>query len=132
MKDDDYDEDDEDFLDEDEMQDFMKNNFKFNIIFSVPQGGMGQYDEYGDWDDEYDEDDYDDDEEAEEDEEEEEEEEQEPTKKKKSKKKKSMDDKSIDDVTEEEWMEMIAEQEKEMKKEGTYYATNIKKMMLLC
>ena len=126
-EDDDYDEDDEDFLDEDEMQDFMKNNMKFNIIFSVPQGGMGQYDEYGDWDDEYDEDDYDDDEEAEEVEEEEEVEEQEPTKKKKSKKKKSMDDKSIDDVTEEEWMEMIAEQEKEMKKEGTYYATKYKK-----
>merc|ERR1711871_384489 len=59
--------------------------------------------------------------------EEEDEQEEEPTKKKKSKKKKSVNDKTIDDVTEEEWMEMIAEQEKEMKKEGTYYATKYKK-----
>ena len=131
--DDDYDEDDEDdedFLDEDEMQEFMKNNMKFNIIFSVPQEGMGQYDEYGDEDDEDDDDDEDDEdknEEEEEEEEEVEEEEEEPTKKKKSKKKNSVKDKKIDDVSEEDWMEMIAEQEKEMKKEGTYYSTKYKK-----
>ena len=103
---------------------------KFNIIFSVPQEGMGQYDEYGDEDDEDDDDDEDDEdknEEEEEEEEEVEEEEEEPTKKKKSKKKNSVKDKKIDDVSEEDWMEMIAEQEKEMKKEGTYYSTKYKK-----
>ena len=124
------DEDDEDFLDEDEMQEFMKNNMKFNIIFSVPQGGMGQYDEYGDEDDDEDEDedeDEDDEDDEDENEEEEEAEEEEPTKKKKSKKKTSVKDKTIDDVTEEDWMEMIAEQEKEMKENGTYYSTKYKK-----
>ena len=102
---------------------------KFNIIFSVPQG-MGQYDEYGDEDDDEDEDedeDEDDEDDEDENEEEEEAEEEEPTKKKKSKKKTSVKDKTIDDVTEEDWMEMIAEQEKEMKENGTYYSTKYKK-----
>ena len=123
--DDDDDEEDEDYLDEDEMQDFMKNNMKFNIIFSVPPQGMDEYEDYEDFEEDYEEDAEDDSEDDHEDEEDNEE--KSPKTKKKDKEKakkiKELDNKPIDDVTEEEWMELMQEQEKEMKKDGTYYST---------
>ena len=128
IDDDDDDEEYDDYLDEEEMQEFMKNNMKFNIIFSVPQGGMQGYDDYDE--DEEDEEDQEDEEDEEEEEEEAEEEKKEDKEEKKSpkrKKKKSLKDKPIDDVTEDEWMELMQKQEKEMRENGTYYSTKYKK-----
>ena len=70
-------------------------------------------------------------EEEEEDEEEEEEEEKPPSKeknpKRRSKRIRQLEKKKTEDVTEEEWMEMAREQEKEMRKrDGTYYNTKYK------
>ena len=42
-------------------------------------------------------------------------------------KKKRISKKKCDEVTEEEWLEMARIQEKEMKKNGTYYSTKYKK-----
>ena len=39
----------------------------------------------------------------------------------------NLEDKNANDVTEEEWMELARKQEKEMRKNGTYYATKYKK-----
>jgi ATP-dependent Lon protease len=129
-----FDEEDEDYLDEEDMQEFMKNNMKFNIIFSVPQGGMGQYDaqyiDDGDTDEESEEEFEDNNEKRDSEEEDDEEEKVADKKSPKSKKQKRLEklkDKSADDVTEEEWMDMFEEQEKEMKKDGTYYNTKYNK-----
>ena len=124
IDDDDDDEEYDDYLDEEEMQEFMKNNMKFNIIFSVPQGGVQGYDDY--YEDEEDEEDQED-EEDEDDDEEDEEKEKEEKNSPKRKEKKSLKDKPIDDVTEDEWMELMQKQEKEMKENGTYYSTKHKK-----
>ena len=121
-------------MSEGELEEFMKTNMKFNIIFSVPQG-RGMYD------DEWEEESTEEDGEGEEDGEEDGEEEEESPKKKKSPKSKKTKktkkitkskktkncDKLIDDVTEEEWEELMREQEKEMKKNEQGYNTKYKK-----
>ena len=126
---------DDEFPNEDEeldsvMKDMLGNNMKFNIIFTVGQnqGDMDYYDEAfeeSEWRDE--EDTEEEEEESEEEEEEEEEEKNSKKKSKKSKTDKDLKDKNMDDITEEEWLKLAAEQEKEMRKNGTYYATKYQK-----
>ena len=115
------------------MEEFMKNNMKFNIIFSVPQGGMG-YDQFDDYDDMeyYDEEDMSNDE-SDVDSDESDSEKSDSDKKSKSKKqsKKSrlekLKKKPIDDISEEEFMELVEEQEKQLKKDGEFYNTKYNK-----
>ena len=91
------------------MKEMLGNNMKFNIIFTVGQPNL-----YGNpYDEEY-EDEEDDEEEEYSDEEEEEEEEE-------------IAQKTIDNCTEEEFMELARETEKEMKENGTYYSTKYQK-----
>jgi ATP-dependent Lon protease len=125
---------DEDDYDEDELEDLMKNNMKFNIVFSVPGRGVG-YDEYGyiDDEDEEKEDEEDEEKEDEEDEEDEkdedekeDEEDEEEKESPKPKKKSKIKDKLAKDATEEDWNKLFMEQEQEMKDNGTYYSTKYK------
>ena len=111
------------------MKEMLNNNMKFNIVFTVgdPNGmqSLGfptDYDEeefdFAEYeDDEDDDEDYDDDDEEEEDE----------KKETDAEKKKRISKKQCDEVTEEEWMEMARIQEKEMKKNGTFYSTKYQK-----
>ena len=121
------------------------DNMKFNIIFTVGKPGE-MYGEEDDDDDEASEAEYnsgeeegpeieemdeEDEEEDEDDDDEEEEEEEKPSSKRKNSKRRSkrireLEKKKTEDVTEEEWMEMARVQEKEMKENGTYYATKYK------
>jgi hypothetical protein len=103
------------------MKDMLNNNMKFNIIFTVGEPGMRAME----FPEDYEEDEYDF--EEEEDDEEESEEEEDEKEDKDEKLKKKISKKKCDDVTEEEWMEMARIQEKEMKKNGTYYTTKYKK-----
>ena len=108
------------------MKEMLHNNMKFNIVFTVGEPGMmGGYSAM-DFDEDYEEDEYDFDEESEEEEDEEEEEEEEEEETDEAKKKR-ISKKKTEDVTEEEWMEMARIQEKEMKKNGTYYSTKYQK-----
>ena len=69
-------------------------------------------------------------EDEEEEDEEEEDEEEEDEKKKKSKKskwEKDVKNKNMDEITEEDWLKLAAKQEKEMRKNGTYYSTKYNK-----
>ena len=110
------------------MKEMLNNNMKFNIVFTVGDpNGMQSLGFPADYDEEeydfaeYEEDDEDEDEEEDDDYGEEEKQETDSDKKKRISKKK------CDDVTEEEWMEMARIQEKEMKKNGTYYSTKYQK-----
>ena len=113
-------------LDE-EMKEMLNNNMKFNIIFTVGEPGMMGHSAM-DFDEDYDEYEFEDDEdeEEEEDDDEYEEEDEEEPESDKSKKER-ISKKKCDEVTEEEWMEMARIQEKEMRKNGTYYNTKYKK-----
>ena len=110
----------EDMLDP-SMKEMLNNNMKFNIIFTVGEPGMRAMEFAEDYEEE--EYDFDEDCEEEEDEEEESEEEEEEEEEEEVK----LEDKNADDVTEEEWMELARRQEKEMRKNGTYYSTKYKK-----
>ena len=110
------------------MKDMLNNNMKFNIIFTVGEPGMRAME----FPEDYEEDEYDFDEEEEEDEEEESEEEEqddEETSTKESDKDKfeRLSKRQCNDLSEEEWMELARIQEKDMRKNGTYYATKYKK-----
>jgi ATP-dependent Lon protease len=126
----------EDDMSEGELEEFMKKNMKFNIIFSVPQGRSAGYDD--EWEDEnFEEEEYEDDDskrDSEDDDSKRDSEDEEsddetsnmkksPKSKNKSKNKSKIYDKPIEGVTEEEWDEMLHTQEKDMKKDGTYYNT---------
>ena len=108
------------------MKEMLNNNMKFNIIFTVGEPGMGAME----FPEDYEEDEYyfDDDEDEDEEEEEEEEDDEEEDEDAKDKAiKERISKKKCDAVTEEEWMEMARIQEKEMKKDGTFYSTKYKK-----
>jgi len=126
---------DEEYLEEDEMEEFMKNNMKFNIIFSVPQGGMG-CDEFEDYDnmEEYGESYESSNEESEKSNEENSDEEKCEEEKKYDKKKKlkksrleKLKKKPTDEISEEEFMDLMEEQEKQLKKDGEFYNTKYNK-----
>ena len=113
------------------MKEMLNNNMKFNIVFTVGDpNGMQSLGFPADYDEEeFDfaeyEDDEDDEDESDEDEEEEDEEDE--KKETDAEKKKRISKKQCDEVTEEEWMEMARIQEKEMKKNGTFYSTKYQK-----
>ena len=94
------------------MKEMLNNNMKFNIVFTVGgEGGMSSM-QFGE---DYEEEEYDfgdEDEDSDEDEEEDE-----------KNKDMKIEDKKYEDVTEEEWLELARKQEKEMKKNGTFYST---------
>ena len=115
------------------MKEMLNNNMKFNIVFTVGDpGGMpslGFPDDYDEEEFDFDEYDEEEDEEDEDEEEEEDDDEEEEIKKKETdkQKKQRISKKKCEDVTEEEWMEMARIQEKEMKKNGTFYSTKYQK-----
>tara|TARA_B100001093_G_scaffold512045_1_gene581176 strand:+ start:5683 stop:8049 length:2367 start_codon:yes stop_codon:yes gene_type:complete len=111
------------------MKEMLNNNMKFNIVFTVGDPNSMQslgfptdYDE-----EEFDFAEYEDDEEDEDEDYEEDDEEEEDEKETDAEKKKRISKKQCDEVTEEEWMEMARIQEKEMKKNGTFYSTKYQK-----
>ena len=97
------------------MKEMLNNNMKFNIVFTVGgNGGMPSM-QFGE---DYEEEEYDFDGDSEDDEEDEEDGKNKDMK---------LEDKKYDDVTEEEWLELARKQEKEMKKNGTFYSTKYQK-----
>ena len=99
------------------MKELLNNNMKFNIIFTVGDPGM-QPMQSMDFDEDYEEEEFESGEETEETEETEEEEESDI---------KLLKNKLAKDATDEEWEKLAEEQEKEMRKNGTYYPTKYKK-----
>jgi ATP-dependent Lon protease len=101
------------------MKEMLNNNMKFNIVFTVGgDPGMQSMQFAEDYDEqEYDYEDDDEDDDEDEHEEDDEDDEQDT----------KLENKLADEVTEEEWLELARKQEKEMKKNGTYYSTKYQK-----
>ena len=125
-------EDENEMLDE-AMKDMLNNNMKFNIVFTVNDKDVNEFDFTDYEEDEYDfeeDEEEDEDEEEEEDEEDDEEEYNNSKKSKNEKYKKYLDNlkkKPVDELTEDEWLELARDQEEEMRKNGTFYATKYNK-----
>ena len=117
-------EDENEILDE-AMKDMLNNNMKFNIVFTVNDNDINEFDFTDYEEDEYDFDDEDD--EDDEDEGEDSDEEDESKKEKKNTRMGNLKKKPIDELTEEEWLELASEQEKELRESGTYYSTKYSK-----
>jgi len=96
------------------MKEMLNNNMKFNIVFTVGGDNGMQSMQFGE---DYEEEDYDFDDDEDSDEEENDE----------KNKDMNLKDKKYEDVTEEEWLELARKQEKEMRKNGTYYSTKYQK-----
>ena len=94
------------------MKEMLNNNMKFNIVFTVGENGGMPSMQFGE---DYEEEEYDFDGDEEEEEEDE------------KNKDMKLEDKKYDEVTEEEWLELARKQEKEMKKNGTFYSTKYQK-----
>jgi len=102
---------------DDVMKEMLNNNMKFNIVFTVGGDTGMQSMQFGE---DYEEEAYDfGDEDSDEDEDEDEEVDG-------KNKDINLEDKKYEDVTEEEWLELARKQEKEMKKNGTFYSTKYK------